>query len=112
MLTGSALAACLPACLQIYTPDAPAGNRFVQTGAKTKIARMYHATSILTKDGDIFVVGLHQSSPCNPVPHAISMYNYVLLCALLQGGTSNAGFWHSSNEADFSRTPLGVNEYR
>lgn len=30
----------------------------------------------------------------------------------LQGGTSNAAFWQSSHEADFSRTPLGVNEYR
>jgi hypothetical protein len=31
---------------------------------------------------------------------------------LLQGGTSNAAFWQSSHEEDFSRTPLGVNEYR
>lgn len=35
-----------------------------------------------------------------------------VLHLLLQGGTSNAGFWHSSNEQEFSRTPLGVNEYR
>lgn len=31
---------------------------------------------------------------------------------ILQGGTSNAGFWQSTHEDDFSRTPLGVNEYR
>ncbi|WIA15217.1 hypothetical protein OEZ85_001895 [Tetradesmus obliquus] len=67
----------------IYKPDQPNGKRFTKTGAKTKIARQYHATSILTKDGDILI-----------------------------GGTSNAGFWHSSNEQEFSRTPLGVNEYR
>lgn len=29
-----------------------------------------------------------------------------------QAGTSNGGFWQSSHEEDFSRTPLGVNEYR
>ncbi|KAF6264122.1 hypothetical protein COO60DRAFT_220181 [Scenedesmus sp. NREL 46B-D3] len=67
----------------IYQPDQPNGKRFTRTGAKTKVARLYHATSILTKDGDILI-----------------------------GGTSNAGFWHSSDEQAFSRTQLGVNEYR
>jgi hypothetical protein len=42
--------------LQIYKPDQPNGKRFTKTGAKTKIARLYHATSILTKDGDILIV--------------------------------------------------------
>jgi hypothetical protein len=46
--------------LQIYKPDEPNGKRFTKTGAKTKIARLYHATSILTKDGDILIV----SSTC------------------------------------------------
>jgi hypothetical protein len=36
--------------------SAPAGSRYVETGARTKIARIYHATALLTKYGDIFVV--------------------------------------------------------
>lgn len=40
----------------IYRPNAPAGSRFLVTGARTRIARMYHSTSILTKDGDVLVV--------------------------------------------------------
>lgn len=35
-----------------------------------------------------------------------------LVTYALQAGTSNAGFWQSTHEEDFSRTPLGVNEYR
>lgn len=65
----------------IYNPSAPAGRRFSQPGARTRIARLYHATALLTRDGDIFV-----------------------------GGTSNAR--HFKGSSSFSRTTLGVNEYR
>lgn len=41
---------------RIYRPEKPVGERFRLTGAKTPIARMYHATSILTAKGDILVV--------------------------------------------------------
>lgn len=65
----------------IYNPSAPAGRRFSQPGARTRIARLYHATALLTRDGDVFV-----------------------------GGTSNAR--HFKGSSSFSRTTLGVNEYR
>lgn len=51
------------------------------------------------------------------IPHfsTLSLVLSFALCldrCLLQGGTSNGGFWQSTHEEDFSRTPLGVNEYR
>ncbi|KAF8060590.1 NLE1 [Scenedesmus sp. PABB004] len=75
----------------IYDPAAPPGRRFTETGARTRIARTYHATSILTQDGDIWVVRAGAA-------------------ARRMGGSSNAAFWRSSHAADFSRSPLGVNE--
>jgi hypothetical protein len=41
---------------RIYRPDKPEGERFKVTAAKTRLARLYHATSILTAKGDIIVV--------------------------------------------------------
>ncbi|KIZ05205.1 glyoxal or galactose oxidase [Monoraphidium neglectum] len=67
----------------IYNPYAKAGQRYSIPGATTKIARLYHSVAQLTSQGD-----------------------------LLATGTSNAKFWESSDSKDFSRTPLGVNEYR
>jgi hypothetical protein len=48
----------VPPCrlARIYKPSAPAGTRFVRTGARTRLARLYHATSLLTARGDILVV--------------------------------------------------------
>lgn len=43
-------------CCRIYRPEKPEGQRFLVTGAKTRLARMYHATSILTAKGDIMIV--------------------------------------------------------
>lgn len=41
----------------IYDPYAPTGARFSVPGAKTKIARLYHAVAQLTSRGDILAVG-------------------------------------------------------
>lgn len=67
----------------IYRPNAPAGQRYLKTGVFTRIARLYHATSLLTSAGDIII-----------------------------GGSSNAGFYQTSTPSAFDRTKLGVNEYR
>ena len=40
----------------LYNPDAPAGERFTTPGARTKIARLYHALAQLTSAGDILAV--------------------------------------------------------
>ena len=40
----------------IYNPYAPSGERFSQPGARTKIARLYHAVAQLTSRGDILAV--------------------------------------------------------
>jgi hypothetical protein len=67
----------------LYRPDAPKGERFAELAAATKIPRLYHAVAQLTSRGDV-----------------------------LATGTSNAGFWESSESAEFERTQIGVNEYR
>jgi len=66
----------------LYSPDKAKGQRFTKTGALTRIARLYHATSIITSNGDIFV-----------------------------GGSSNAAFWKGARPQDFDRSPT-VNEFR
>jgi hypothetical protein len=43
---------------RIYRPEKPEGERFKVTNAKTRLARLYHATSILTAKGDIIIVSV------------------------------------------------------
>lgn len=56
---GLACAGMVASC-RIYRPEKPEGERFKVTNAKTRLARMYHATSILTAKGDIIIVSPSQ----------------------------------------------------
>jgi hypothetical protein len=46
----------------IYRPEQPKGKRYFKTGVTTDVARLYHATSLLTSAGDIVVVSPESSS--------------------------------------------------
>ena len=49
-----------PPQVWIYDPAAPLGERYSAPSATTALARMYHATALLTVEGDVMVTGRHR----------------------------------------------------
>jgi len=54
----------------LYTPSAPAGQRFTTGFATTTIARMYHSTASLLPDGSIIVAGSNPNADVTTTKYA------------------------------------------